>query len=61
MKTKNCECCGGNYATGKDYGSAWHQVPTKVDGEYTFKGLCELCNVNNTTWYVNNKKCHQLT
>lgn len=42
---RQCEQCGGFYATGKFYGDWWQQifVPEK---EIEVKGLCEFCNKN---------------
>lgn len=53
-----CECCYGSYATGKNYGLFW-SVLSGSDLEK--KGLCEFCNQNNETWYVENLPCHNQT
>lgn len=29
MNTRNCECCLGRYATGKNYGDYWFEIPMK--------------------------------
>lgn len=55
MKTRNCECCSAEYATGKSYGDFWEVLPNlKVEK----KGLCEFCNPNDKVWYIPDKKCH---
>ena len=55
MKTRNCECCKGEYATGSQYGE--YSCILSNSGVET-KGLCEWCNPSNTTWYVPGLKCH---
>lgn len=47
MKTRNCECCDANYATGKDYGEWWCVLSDK---KVETKGLCEFCNVK-SKWF----------
>lgn len=46
---RNCECCGSSYTTGRDYGGEWYQHGNPLNET---KGLCEFCNKNNKTWYV---------
>lgn len=52
MKVRNCEKCGGTYATGKDYGDYWCILST--EGVET-KGLCEFCNPK-SIWYIKKRK-----
>ena len=54
-RNKNCECCHGSFASGKEYGNFWCEIPLD---NVEFKGLCEFCNPNNSVWYIPNKKCH---
>jgi hypothetical protein len=56
MNTRNCESCHANYATGKDYGNYWNELP-RPDVET--KGLCEICN-EKSIWYIDKKKCYSL-
>ena len=44
---RNCEECGGTYATGKDYGDYWCELSLAKET----KGLCEFCNPN-SKWYA---------
>lgn len=46
---KNCEKCGGAYATGKFYGDWWRETPEDKKPN----GLCEFCNPN-SKWYIGN-------
>lgn len=46
--TRNCECCHGEYATGKSYGD-YHCVLPNSNVET--KGLCAFCNPSNETWF----------
>lgn len=52
---KNCRCCRGSYATGKDYG--WYHSVLPISNT-PFEGLCEFCNPNDKTWYTPKMKCH---
>lgn len=54
MNIRNCECCHGSYATGRDYGDWWCELPLAKET----KGLCEFCNPN-SKWYVPDKDCHK--
>jgi hypothetical protein len=50
---RNCECCGGTYSTGKEYGDYWCEV-SHPDAET--KGLCEWCNPSHANY--NHKPSH---
>lgn len=53
INSRNCECCGGQYATGKNYGGYWSSIP---DQTLETKGLCEFCNpAENNQWYNHHK------
>jgi len=51
MNHRICECCQGVYATGKNYGGFWESSSRACD-ECEVKGLCEFCNPNDKTWYL---------
>lgn len=48
MNKRICENCKATYATGKDYGNYWFELPEE---NLEIKGLCEFCNPN-SKWYV---------
>jgi len=58
---RNCECCGGSYATGKDYGYYSCELPIRdEDGNVVPpKGLCEFCNPNDKVWYNHSPNHHK--
>ena len=58
--SKNCECCGGGYCSGKSYGDAWNQHGVYKDGvKVPASGLCEFCNrKEGNVWYTPKMKCH---
>lgn len=64
MNKRNCECCHGQYSTGKEYGNYWCEIPVIIqddEGNRIMekpKGLCEFCNPKCETWYVSSKECH---
>lgn len=56
---KNCECCGGSYQTGKNYGNGFCSISNMIFNEKKgvwittkneTKGLCEFCNQNSPSF-----------